>query len=215
MDNTELRQLVIDELDFQPAINAAHIGVAVENGIVTLTGYVTSYHEKIMAEQTVQRMKGVRGIVEEIEVRFPDDKKTADDEIAARALKIIEWDTLIPADSIKVKVQRGWITLRGEVDWQFQRKAAEDAVRRLSGIFGVTNLITIRERVQVGDVKRSIETALRRDAEVEANQIRVLVNDGKVVLEGRVHSWYERSAAERAAWSVPGVTSVVDHLAIT
>ena len=136
MSDISLRQDILDELEFEPSVNAAHIGVAVEKGVATLTGHVSSYAEKVAAEHAAQRVKGVRGIAEEIEVRYPDAKKTADDEIAKRALSIIGWDTTIPDDRLMVKVQNGWITLSGEVAWNYQRSGAEDAVRKLSGVFG-------------------------------------------------------------------------------
>ncbi|WP_342239438.1 BON domain-containing protein [Inquilinus sp. OTU3971] len=215
MNDLDLRQRVIDELEFEPSVDAANIGVAAENGIITLTGHVASYAEKFAAERVAQRVKGVRGIAQEIEVRTPVGKKKADDEIAAQAVNIITWDTTIPNEVVKVKVQSGWITLTGKVDWQFQKVAAEQAVRKLSGVVGVTNLIEIEARVRASDVKSRIENALKRSAEIEAGGIRVhVVSDSKVVLDGRVHSWHERDAAERAAWSVQGVTEVDDHLAI-
>ncbi|TSD84052.1 BON domain-containing protein [Mycobacterium sp. KBS0706] len=214
MNDLDLRQRVIDELEFEPSLDAANIGVAAENGIVTLTGHVASYSEKLAAERAAQRIKGVRGIAQEIEVRTEAGRKMADDEIAAQAVNIINWDTTVPDEAVKVKVQSGWITLTGKVGWQFQKVAAEHAVRKLSGVVGVTNLIEIKAQVQASDVKNRIENALKRSAEVEAGQIRVHVSDSKVVLDGRVHSWHERDAAKRAAWSVPGVTAVDDQLAI-
>ena len=173
MKDQDLRQRIIDELEFQPSINAANIGVAVENGIVTLSGHVASFAEKYDAEQAVRRVKGVRGIAEEIEVRYPNEKKTADDQIAARALNIIAWDTTIPDDAVRVKVQQGWITLTGRVHWHYQRAAAEDAVRKLSGVTGVTNFIEVRSPVKADDVKKRIESALKRHAEIEAGSIQV------------------------------------------
>lgn len=214
MNDLDLRQRVIDELEFEPSVDAANIGVAAENGIITLTGHVASYAEKFAAERAAQRVKGVHGIAQEIEVRTPAGKKKADDEIAAQAVSIITWDTTIPNEVVKVKVESGWITLTGKVDWQFQKMAAEQAVRKLSGVVGVTNLIEIKSRVQASDVKNRIENALRRSAEVEAARIQVRVSDTKVVLDGRVYSWHERDAAKRAAWSVQGVTAVDDRLAI-
>jgi osmotically-inducible protein OsmY len=214
MTDKTLRQTIIDELDFEPSIDAANIGVAVENGVVTLTGHVQSYVEKIAAERAVERVKGVRAIAQNIEVRYPGHKRTADDEIAERALSIIAWNVQIPNDAVKVTVQKGWITLEGVVDWQFQRVAAESAVRGLSGVVGVMNLIEIRPKVAPQDIKEKILGALKRNAELEANAIRVNVIEGKVVLEGNVKAWYERGIAEQAAWSAPGVKAVQDHLAI-
>src|SRR5687767_14161916 len=145
MNDKTLRQIVIDELDFEPRIDAAHIGVTAEGGVITLTGHVGSYAEKIAAEEAVRRVKGVKAIAEEIEVRYPFAKKTADDEIAKRAVHILEWDSSIPKNRVEIKVQRGWITLSGEVDWYFQKQAAEHAVRKLTGIVGVNNMISIKQ----------------------------------------------------------------------
>lgn len=214
MKDDELRQYIIDELDFEPSIDAANIGVAVEDGIVTLSGHVSNYTEKIAAEHAAQRVKGVRGIAEEIEVRFPDEKKTADDQIAKRAVDVLTWSTKIPNETIQVKVQKGWVTLSGKVDWQFQKTNAMNAVRKLSGVIGVTNLIEVVPKIQAMGIKSSIERAFKRSAEIQANGIQIQVDGNKVVLDGRVHSWYERDAAERAAWSVPGVISVKDNLAV-
>lgn len=214
MNDIELRQDVLDALEFEPSIDAAHIGAVVSKGVVTLSGYVGSYAEKMAAERMVQRVKGVRGIAQEIEVRYPQNKKCADDQIAARALSIISWDVLVPKDAIQVSVQKGWITLSGSVEWNFQKLAAEDAVRRLSGVTGVTNNITVRPHIDAQNVKRRIEDALKRNAEVEARSIKVNVDGGKVRLEGKVHAWYERSVAESAAWAAPGVSAVEDHLTV-
>lgn len=214
MGDLSLRENVLNELEFEPSIHAAHIGVAVDNGVVTLSGHVGSYAEKLMAERVAQRVKGVRAIAQEIEVRWPSDRKTSDDEIAQRALKIIEWDATVPDGKVQLTVQKGWVTLTGEVPWYFQSRAAETAVRKLSGVTGITNAITIKPTVQAGDIKHRIEDALKRNAEVEANQIRVLVSGGRVTLEGKVKAWHERALAERAAWAAPGVNMVEDHLAV-
>jgi osmotically-inducible protein OsmY len=214
MTDKVLRQTIVDELDFEPSVDSANIGVAVDNGVVTLTGHVASYAEKVAAERAVARVKGVRAIAENIEVRYPGHKQTADDEIAERALSLLRWNVQVPKDSVKVKVEKGWITLTGTVEWRFQRMAAESAVRKLSGIVGVTNLIEVRPKVAPLDVKQKILDALKRNAELEADAIRVNVLDDKVVLEGKVKAWYERRIAERAAWSAPGVKAVQDDLAL-
>jgi osmotically-inducible protein OsmY len=210
-----LRQYVIDELDFDPSFDSANVGVAVENGVVTLTGHVGSYAEKIAAEKAAQRVKGVHAVAQEIEVRYPEQKKTADDQIAERAVAIIGWDAMVPVDAVMVKVQKGWVTLTGNVEWQYQRTAAESAIRRLSGVIGVTNLIEMKPRIQPQNIKAKIMEALKRNAELEADAIRVTVKDDKVTLEGRVKAWFERGIAERAAWSAPGVKSVEDRLSIS
>ncbi len=215
MTDIELRQDILDALEFEPSIDASLIGVAVDNGVATLTGHVSSYAEKLAAERVVQSVKGVRAIAQEIEVRFPDGKKTADDEIAKRALNIIAWDAMTPEGQIKIKVQNGWITLTGDVEWNYQKTAAEDSVRRLSGVKGVSNMITVHPRIDASNIKRRIEEALKRSAEIEATGIRIDVSGGKVTLEGKVHSWHERSLAESAAWAAPGVGVVEDRLVIS
>ncbi|TIO11290.1 BON domain-containing protein [Mesorhizobium sp.] len=214
MTDITLRQNILDELEFEPSIDAAHIGVAVEDGIVTLTGHVSSYWEKTTAEDVVKRIKGVKGIAEEIEVRLVGLKGTADDEIAKRAVDAITWNVSIPRDKVQVKVQDGWITLMGKLEWQYQKNAAAEAVRGLAGVVGVANQIEITPRASGADIKKRIEDALKRDAETEAQAIRVHVLNGKVTLEGKVRAWSERQAAERAAWSSPGVRTVEDRISI-
>ena len=210
----QLRQDVVDELEFEPSVNAAHIGVTANHGVVTLTGFVTSYAEKTMAERAVRRVKGVKAIAEEIEVRLPSDLKRADDEVAARAIDILKWQVGVPAERIKVKVEKGVVTLTGDVDWQFQKTEADHVVHKLSGVAGVLNQIRVASPVHAIDVKEKIEKALQRSAELEASRITVETEGGRVILKGRVHAWYERDIAERAAWSAPGVTEVLDRLTI-
>lgn len=214
MDDKTLRQNVVSELDFDPSLDAAAIGVAVEGGVVTLTGHVRSYAEKISAERAAQRVKGVRAIAQEIVVRYPEDKKTADDQIAERAVSILNWDARIPAEDLMVKVQKGWVTLSGAAQWRFQREAAEAAVRRLSGVVGVTNEIRVLPKARPEDVRKKIVEALERNAEIDSDTISVAVHGDKVTLEGTVKAWYEREVAERAAWSVPGVVAVEDRLTL-
>jgi osmotically-inducible protein OsmY len=215
MSDSTLRQDIIDELDFEPSIDAADIGVAVENGVATLTGHVPTYAQKLTVEEVVRRVKGVKGMAQEIEVRPFGTNRTADDEIAKRAVNTINWNTSVPDGAVQVKVQDGWVTVTGKVEWQYQKKAAADAVRDLAGVVGVSNQIEIKQRASAFDVKKRIEDALKRHAEIEAQAIKVNVLDGgKIRLEGRVHAWSERSAAERAAWSALGVSSVEDRLTI-
>lgn len=215
MTTNTLRQDIIDELDFEPSLDSAGIGVAVENGIVTLTGHVPTYAQKLTVEDVVRRVKGVKGIAEEIEVRPAGSNLTADDEITKRAVNTLEWNTSVPA-GVQVKVQKGWVTLTGKVDWFFQKNAAANAVRDLAGVVGVTNYIEIQQRVSTPDVKKRIEDALKRYAEVEAQAIKIdVVDGGKVRLNGKVHAWSERTAVERAAWSAPGVTAVEDRIAVS
>jgi osmotically-inducible protein OsmY len=214
MSDRTLKLAVEDELTWEPSIDAEHIGVTAEGGVVTLTGHVGSYTEKIIAERAAKRVKGVRAIAQEIEIRLPNDKKTSDDQIAKRALDIIAWDSTIPKDRVQVKVQGGFVTLSGEVDWHYQRTDAEYAVRKLEGIKGFSNEIKVKPRVQASDVKHRIESALKRNAEWEASSIKVSVMDGRVTLDGKVKALYERDLAERTAWSAPGVISVEDHISI-
>ncbi len=214
MNDIILRNTILDELDFQPNIDAAHIGVSVDNGIVTLSGHVKSYAQKVSAERAVKAIKGVRAVAEEIKVRLDKGAGTDDDTIANRAVNIISWRSDTPAGDIKVVVQKGWVTLDGQVDWQYQKEVAESAVRKLSGVVGVDNRITLRPRVNAVDIQQSIEEALKRNAEVDARSIRIKVDGSVVKLEGRVHFWREREIAERAAWSVPGVSKVEDQLLI-
>ena len=215
MNDLQLRQDIIAELDFEPSVNSENIGVAVKDGVVTLSGFTGSYAEKLAVETAVKRVKGVQAIAEEIEVRYASDKKTHDDEIAARILSIMRWNAVVPADRVMVKVQGGRVHLTGEVDWLYQKDAAESEVRRLSGVVSVMNAIQIRPRAQPGDVKRKIEDALKRYAEVDAQGIHVsLLDGGRVALDGQVHDWRERDVVQRAALSAAGVTGVENHLRI-
>lgn len=215
MSDKSLRQDVLDELDFEPSVNSTSIGVAASDGVITLSGHVSSYAEKKAAEAVVRRVKGVKAIAEEIEVRYPSDKKTADDQIAKRALDILRWSAIVPRDSIQIVVNDGWVDLSGQVKWQFERRAVEDEIRKLSGVAGVTNQITLKQQVARADVKQKIEAALKRNAEIEAEGVDVSVLDGGTVrLDGMVHTWMERELIETAAWSAPGVRSVDDRLRI-
>lgn len=215
MSNSILRQDILDELDFDPAIDAADVGVAVDNGVVTLSGHVPTYAQKVKVEDVVRSVKGVKAIAQEMEVRPFGTNRTADDEIAKRAVNTIAWNTSIPSGSVQIRVQDGWVKLTGKVEWQYQKSAAEDAVRHLGGVIGVTNQIEIKPRPSTYDIKQRIENALKRNAEIEAQEIKVKVLDnGAVRLEGRVHAWSERRAAERAAWSAAGVKTVEDRITI-
>lgn len=214
MSDKQLRQDIIDELDFEPRIDSANIGVAVDEGVVTLSGHVRFYSDKITAIGLVENMLGVRAIADEIEVRPLGAHITADDEIAKRIVNTFKWNSSVPEDDIHVTVKKGWVTLEGEVDWRFKATAAEQAVRRLTGVTGVTNHIRVKPGVKAEDVSERIKQALKRDAELDASAIRVEVKDGTVTLEGQVRYLGERRTAERAAWDAPGVTNVVDHLAV-
>ena len=214
MNDLSLRKTILEELEFQPDIDAANIGVAVNNGVVTLSGHVSNYAQKVSAERAVKAVKGVRALAEKIQVRLDKGAGTADDTIANRALNIIDWSSDLPLDAVKVIVENGWVSLEGQVDWQYQKETVERAVRKLSGVVGVDNRLTLRPWVDVVDIQQCIEEALKRNAEVDAKGIHIKVEGSVVKLEGKVHLWRERQIAERAAWSVPGVNKVEDHLLI-
>ena len=214
MNDSTLRQDILDELEFEPSIDANDIGVTVEDGIVTLTGHVPNYRQKRAAERVVARVKGVRGIAEEIVVRPPYGSGVADDEIAKRAVETLRWSTIIPDEKVQVKVQDGWVTLTGMLDWNYQKTGAADAIRDLKGVTGVTNQIELTPRVTSVDVKKRIQDALKRSAEVEAQGINVDVASSKVTLKGHVKTWNERKLVRETAWATPGVAYVSDQLTV-
>lgn len=214
MTDSRLKQAVSDELTWEPSVNAAHIGVTARDGIVTLTGDVGSYAQKYAAERAASRVSGVKAVATELVVRYPFDMKHEDADIAQRALQVLSWDTEVPQNRVKVKVEQGWVTLSGNLDWNFQRSAAEADVRKLSGVIGVTDDIVIKPSVQASDVRDKIKAALSRNAQIEADNITVTTDGGKVTLSGKVDTWYEDSLAVDTAWSAPGVTQVEDRLAI-
>ncbi len=210
----QLQQDVIDELRWDPILNASEIGVAVKEGIVTLSGYVNSYSKKLAAENATKRVKGVRAVAEDIEVRLGDGAKRNDTEIAKAALDALKWNANVPDGQIKLKVENGWITMEGTVDWQFEKSAAEDAVKDITGVRGVGNLISITPKASVTEVENKIKSALQRAAAIEANNIAVKAEGNKIILKGKVRSWAERREVERAAWSSPGVVQIEDDLLI-
>lgn len=212
--DTQIKRDVEAELRWDPRVNETEIGVAVKDGVVTLSGYVPNYAQRSAAEHDAERVSGVRALAEELKVKLPGTVEFTDTDIARRAVNALEWDVEVPASRIKVRVDRGWITLDGEADWQFERKAAERAVRYLSGVVGVSNLVRIRARVSTYDVSRRIKEALERSAAADAASIDVEANDGRVTLRGKVSSWTERQDAERAAWAASGVTTVDDFITI-
>jgi osmotically-inducible protein OsmY len=214
-DDLQLQQRVIDELTFDPTVHAAHIGISTRNGVVTLNGHVSSVAEKFAAERAVRRVKGVKAVAQELSVHLEADRKRADDEIAQRAVKMLEWDAVVPPAGIDIRVEHGVVTLTGTVEWGYQKAEAESDIRRLGGVNAVVNLIEVKPRVGAEDVKAKLRAAFERNAELEASGITVEVKDSRVILGGKVKSWIEREEAERAAWSVPGVTAVEDRIVLT
>lgn len=212
--DSDLQQDVISELEWEPSVDPADIGVSVHDGVVTLNGFVKSYAEKQAAECAAQRASGVKAIAEEIKVRHASDAKSADHEIAKRILDLFSWSALIPDDKIGVKVENGWVTLTGTVDWQFQSAEVKKAAGKISGVVGITNRVQVHQRPTTSDIRRRIEAAFDRQADLDAAGVTVALNGGKVTLGGRVKAWHERQVAERAAWAAPGVTAVEDHIVV-
>lgn len=215
MNDIELRKDVLDELEWDPSIDARHIGVTVDKGIIGLTGHVSSYAEKTNAERIAKRVVGVEAVANDLEVKIPMKAERDDTDIARSAVNALEWNVAVPHEKITIGVSRGWVTLEGEVEWYHQKRAAEDAIRLLAGVRGVTNKIAVAaKKIRPEDVKIKIESALRRNAELDARKIKVEARDSSITLSGEVRSWTERDDAINAAWSAPGVTNVVDHIRI-
>jgi osmotically-inducible protein OsmY len=212
--DSNLQQAVTAELGWEPSIVASHIGVTAENGVVTLSGHVSSFVQKHAAEDAARRVKGVRAVAEEIEVRLAFDARRGDDDIAAAAVNRLAWDMSVPREAIKVQVEKGWVTLTGTVEWHYQKVAAVGAIRSLMGVVGVSDQIVLRPRVSTGTISDDITHALHRSWFFDPSTIKVTASGGNIKLTGYVNSWHDRQVAAETAWAAPGATSVVNDLTV-
>ncbi|MGA8503183.1 MAG: BON domain-containing protein [Candidatus Sulfotelmatobacter sp.] len=208
----ELQKDVLAELKWDAQIQPNEIGVSVKDGIVTLTGWVDSYLKKWSAEDAAHKVAGVKAVANDIEIKLATEH--TDPDIAEAAVHALEWDAFVPSNKVQVTISKGWVTLKGEVEWQYQKEDAERVVRRLNGVKGVTNLITVKPRVTPSELKKKIEDALVRNAEIDANKITVEVQGSKAILKGTVRAWAEKEEAARVAWSAPGITSVENRITL-
>jgi osmotically-inducible protein OsmY len=213
-NDNELQEDIMAELQWEPSVKAAEIGVSAKDGVITLTGSVESYSEKLAARDAASRVFGVKAVADEINVRLPDDDKWTDEDIARSAANAIACNARVPKDCVKAVVQNGWVTLEGEVNWQYERYAAEGAVHDLRGVRGISNEIVVKPLVQELDVTSKIKSAFERNARLDAGEIKVDARGNTVILKGIVHSFVEREEAERAAWSTPGVSDVENNLKV-
>lgn len=214
-DDNQLKQDVMTELAWDPAINADAIGIAVANGVVTASGHIGSFAEKRAIEKALRRVGGVMAIALDLEVIASPQYRRDDTALAAAIQNALKWSSVVPADKVRAMVDKGWVTLSGELDWDYQRVAAEKAVRPLMGVIGISNEISLSTRPAPADVTSSIEGALKRQAERQAKRVQVAVDGSTVTLRGEVHSWREHTAALGAAWSAPGVRKVVNELRVS
>jgi len=213
-DDKNLKQAVLDELNWEPSVNAAHIGVTAKDGVVTLMGHVENFSEKSAAEKAARRVNSVKAVAEEIEVRLPFSAKHGDEEIASAAIERLRWDSSVPSGAVKVKVEKGWVTLTGEVDWHYQKEAAINDIRGLWGVIGVSNDIAIKPRPNASSIRESIMVALDRSW-LHPLTINVTAQGGIVKLTGKVNSWYERDEAGSIAWTAPGAILVENNIAVS
>lgn len=210
----DLLHQVQEELNWEPSVHADKITVAVNGDVVTLTGTVRSYAEKVAAERAVKRVRGVRGLVNDLDVKLLTTHQRSDTDIAEAAVGALRWNSMVPPDLVRVHLADGWLRLEGLVEWQYQRAAAEEAVRHLAGVVGVSNLITVRPQARSTEIKSRIEAALHRRADLDAAKVDVQTRDHTVILRGKVHSWHDRELVEAAAWAAPGVIAVEDEIKI-
>jgi osmotically-inducible protein OsmY len=213
--DSEIERDVRDELKWDPGLDADDIAVSVKNGVVTLAGFTRSYADRLEAEAAAKRVAGVLAVANDIEVRLPAIDQRPDPDIARDAVAALKAELPISYDRIKIIVKDGWITLEGAVEWQYQKTTAENAVRKVKGVKGVTNVVTVKPKVAPSELQRKIMEAFKRNAEVDANRITVEANGSEVILKGTVRSWIEREEAERVAWSAPGVTKVEDRIVVS
>jgi osmotically-inducible protein OsmY len=212
--DAEIQKDVMEELKWEPAIHSSEIGVAVKNGVVTLSGTVDTYLEKKTAEKAALKVAGVKGIAEDIEINLAFNHQKTDSELAQAAVDAMRWNVLVPDDKIKVKVENAWVTAEGMVEWAYEQKAVRDALANITGIKGISNLVKVTPKVNPEDVKKKIAAAFERSATVDANSIHIENIGSKVLLTGKVRSYSEKREAERAAWNAPGVATVENNIEV-
>jgi osmotically-inducible protein OsmY len=212
--DSELQRDVLDELSWEPSVTSAHIGVTARDGVIALTGHVENYMQKQAAETAAGRVKGVKAVAEELEVKYPFVSKRNDEDIAAAAISRLAWNVSIPKDAVKIKVEDGWVTLSGEVEWHYQKTAAADDVRSLLGVISVSNNIRIKPTVNTADVSESIRKALHRSWFYDDDNIKVTANGGKIKLTGSVDSWHDKEVAGTTAWAARGATTVENNISV-